>query len=394
MDFWAKEIGEYVSKLNPADKARLVDNMAAVSELHPNDKCWCGSGIKFRACHLNRDRERVISRTEEAHIQSSFFNKNKLCCATYDASNCHQEIKGAHTIQRGRVLESFSKNGHVGTFYRNHEGKTSEKDVKIGTRKGASIFYGFCNYHDTVLFRDIENEDFSASYENCWSSSYRSVCHEFYQKNAAMEAIDWKIRHLDSGRPLMHQLIMQSNLQTTKRDIAKGLKDALAVKDFYESIKVNGAFNEITSLIIEFDVPLTVAVSGSISPYYDLQGKRLQNFPGITAALEYLTLSTLCTEGCAVYCISSLKSDEKTNSYLQQLSNFNPTALKNWLFTSIFCHIENTYFNLDWWGVLPNDQQVKISEIALMDGYSKPLEYDDFPANVIPGAIKKITLLN
>lgn len=394
MDYWGHEIREYVSKLKPADKARLVDNMAAVSELRPGDKCWCGSGLKFRACHLNRELERVISRTEEAHVQTSFFTNNKLCCATFDAANCHQEIKGAHTIQRGRVLESFSKDGHVGTFYRNYEGKVSEKDVKIGTKKSASIFYGFCNYHDTILFREIEIKDFVASFENCWASSYRAICHEFYQKNAAKEAVDWKIRHLDSGRPLMHQLIMQSTLQATKRDISKGFEDASAVKKTYESIKITGAFDEIISLIIEFDVPLTVAVSGSISPYFDLKGERLQNFPGGSSIFEYLTLSTLCSDGRAVYCISSLKQHEKTTSYVKQLSIMSPSTLKDWLFTSIFCHIENTYFNLDWWGSLPNDQQAMISEMALMDGYSKALKYSDFPGNVIPGTIEKVQLLS
>jgi len=393
MDYWANEISAYASKLKPADKARLVDNMAAISELRPGDVCWCGSGKKFRACHLNRELERVISRTEEGHVQAKFFSNQKLCCATYDVGNCQPEIKGAHTIQRGRVLESFSKDGHIGTFYRNYEGKLSEKDVKIGIKKSASIFYGFCNYHDTVIFREIEVKDFVASYENCWSSSYRSICHEFYQKNAALEAVEWKIRHLDSGRPLMHQLIMQSNLQATKRDITKGFEDASAVKDLYESIKISGAFTEITSLIIELDMPLTVAVSGSVSPYYDLQGKRLQNFPRISSPLQYLTLSTVCSDGRAVYCISSLKQHEKTTSYLQELASMNPQLLKNWLFTSIFCHIENTYFDLNWWADLSKEQQAMIAEMALMDGYSRPLSYEGFPATVIPGNIVKQLLL-
>lgn len=35
-----------------------------IPELGRNDRCWCGSGLKYKACHLAADnRRRMASRT-------------------------------------------------------------------------------------------------------------------------------------------------------------------------------------------------------------------------------------------------------------------------------------------------------------------------------------------
>jgi hypothetical protein len=82
---------------------------------------------------------------------SKIFDSKKYCSASFDDRNCKLPIKGAHTVQRGRVLSSMAKDGHVGTFYRNINGFEKLRDIKTGIKKEASIFYGFCEYHDTEL---------------------------------------------------------------------------------------------------------------------------------------------------------------------------------------------------------------------------------------------------
>lgn len=389
MDYLSDEIKKIMSKMDMGAKQRLIGDIAHVNTMTPNESCWCGSGEKFSECHLHREKKRKISRSVERHEQSRIFDKIEYCCASYDAHNCVLPIKGAHTIQRSRVLTSIAKDGHVGTFYRNSEGRLDEKGIKTGIKSDASIFFGFCSYHDTEIFKAIEINEFSPSLENCWSSSYRAVCHEFYQKTAACEAVDWKIKNLDNGRTLIEQLILQYSLRRIQRDILKGLDDISRIKSSFESIRLNSSFHLLKSYIIELDTPLTVAVCGTISPFYNLDGVRVQNFSGQQESLEHIALSTVCVQGRAVYCLSHLIEHDKAGIYLADLFQRGDEFIKNWLMKSIFAHVENNYFSLGWWNGISECDQEKVCELALSESYTSKLNYDDFPARLVPGKIYK-----
>jgi hypothetical protein len=393
MDYLSEELKKFIAKMDMAAKQRLMEDIAHVNTMTPNEFCWCGSGEKFSQCHLHRERKRKITRNVERHEQSRIFDKSEYCCASYDAHNCALPIKGAHTIQRSRVLTSIAKDGHVGTFYRNSEGRLDEKGLKTGIKSNASIFFGFCSYHDTEIFKAIEINEFSPSLENCWSSSYRAVCHEFYQKTAACEAVEWKIQNLDNGRTLIEQLVLQYSLRNLKRDILKGLDDISKIKSSFELIRLNADFHSLRSYIIEFDTPLTVAVCGTISPFYDIGGVRIQNFGGLQESLEHIALSTVCVQGRAVYVLSHLAQHKKTGSYLADLFLRGDDFLKNWLMKSIFAHVENNYFSLDWWKGISEVDKEQICELALSESYTSILNYDDFPARLVPGDIhQKLTV--
>uniref|UniRef100_UPI001BE41041 hypothetical protein n=1 Tax=Vibrio anguillarum TaxID=55601 RepID=UPI001BE41041 len=105
-----------------------------------------------------------------------------------------------------------AESGHVGTFYRNLTGFEETRKLKTGVKKEASIFYRFCHYHDTELFKAIELEEFHPSLPNAWASSYRAVCHEYYQKKAAMEAVEWQTENIDKGLELYQQVLIQEKL--------------------------------------------------------------------------------------------------------------------------------------------------------------------------------------
>ena len=45
-----------------------------------NEKCWCGSGIKFKKCHLNRSSMNKISRGDlESHHKKNNNLEYKSC---------------------------------------------------------------------------------------------------------------------------------------------------------------------------------------------------------------------------------------------------------------------------------------------------------------------------
>jgi len=316
MDKLSDDMDSAIRRFGSQIKLRFRERLMTASKIKKQDDCWCHSGEIYENCHLNKSMGRILSAGEIRDEISKIFRNKKFCCASFDTDNCKLPIKGAHTIQRARVLDSLSKEGHVGTFYQNHNGYEAQKDFRSGIKKEASIFYGFCDFHDTNLFREIEVEEFEISSENCWASSYRAVCHEFYQKNAAKEAVLWQQQYIDQGRSLEHQIIIQEDIFFQKRDILKGFGDIEKVKEKYEKIKIKENFSQLSSYVIELDESLEIAVSACISPYYDIDGKKIQNLGDPHVDFQYIAISTIIVNDNAAYVLSYLKEHSVMGEYL------------------------------------------------------------------------------
>ncbi len=176
---------EAIGELDHYSFDKLVECTLRASSIKEDQECWCLSGKEYKACHKNRHLKKELNYYEIRDKISGIFDNKKYCCAQFDKNNCDLKIKMAHTIQRGKVLSSLAESGHVGTFYRKLDGIANTNKLKAGIEKRASVFYGFCSYHDTELFKNIELHEFTKTKENCWASSYRAVCHEFYQKKCS-----------------------------------------------------------------------------------------------------------------------------------------------------------------------------------------------------------------
>lgn len=171
MDDRSKRISELYAHLNQASKNRFVADLLAISKTQKDERCWCGSSKLFADCHFEKQTKRKITEAETRQHISRVMGDMEYCCATFDSTHCGTFIKGTHTIQRGRVLASMAKDGQIGTFYRNTYGFEDTKSIQTGIKRKASIFYGFCDYHDTELFKNIEIAEFTISSENCWALS-------------------------------------------------------------------------------------------------------------------------------------------------------------------------------------------------------------------------------
>lgn len=341
----------------------------------------------YKDCHLQRHEHRKISEGEVVNQLSKIFDSKKYCSASFDNKNCKLPIKGAHTVQRGRVLSSMAKDGHVGTFYRNRNGFEKLRDIKTGVKKEASIFYGFCEFHDTELFKCIELTEFIVTPENCWSSSYRAICHEYYQKNAAREAVAWQIENLDKGYKLSEQLILQEKLFLLKRDVFKGFEDISLIKGKYEQARIKSNYELISSYVVVFDKPLCLAVSATMSPFYNVNGVKIQNLGNPKYHFQHFAISTVTVNGCAAYVVSYLKEHSIIEKYLKEVFDKGNEFIKSWLTKSIFAYAENTFFNLDWWEVLEDDKKASIYNLAMSENYTLPFEIDDLVSSEVPGSI-------
>lgn len=74
-----------------------------------NDPCWCGSGQKFKRCHLGRESEERAKPWEVTTEFRKDFSK-KLCSAPEILHDqCSGTIVAAHTVPRSGSLNKIAE---------------------------------------------------------------------------------------------------------------------------------------------------------------------------------------------------------------------------------------------------------------------------------------------
>lgn len=113
----------------------------------------------------------------------------KMCLHPRASNENCSKVIAAHTIQRaGALKEIADSTNHVCTFYpvefdRFHYPKLHRRGLRE-----ASTFYGFCERHDGITFRALEQAAFTRTVEQCFLLAYRAHSHELYQKLASQSA--------------------------------------------------------------------------------------------------------------------------------------------------------------------------------------------------------------
>ncbi|MDF6002615.1 hypothetical protein P4050_35515 [Pseudomonas aeruginosa] len=121
----------------------------------------------------------------------------KACLRVGDEQlKCSGKIIHAHSIQRGKILESIAdvsgenegKIYHLG-FAPAEDMQSMQPEFKLQGIKKFSTFTGFCGGHDKAIFQPIEDVAFSATTKQLNIYAYRAAAKELHStlesKNSA-----------------------------------------------------------------------------------------------------------------------------------------------------------------------------------------------------------------
>ena len=146
-------------------------------KLGRNDQCWCGSGKKYKHCHLDRERQAPLNPWDASEKIRNAFG-TKICLAPEAWRNeCSRQISRAHTVPKSGSLRQIVRDGHVYAFVPSQENLMKNDGVVMPELIGlnrASTFTGFCSHHDDAIFSPVEKQMFSSSQEQCFLLGYRS----------------------------------------------------------------------------------------------------------------------------------------------------------------------------------------------------------------------------
>ncbi|MCK4826371.1 SEC-C domain-containing protein, partial [bacterium] len=287
-------------------------------KLGRNDPCWCGSGRKYKHCHLNRGSELTLP-IEAIIAKSADSARYQTCLHPEAAPNLCGKISSAHTLQRSRVLKAIkSADHHILTFYPMRFEGEKLKVHRRGWRKAAT-FDAFCNKHDSTTFAPLESKPFSGSKEQIFLIGYRAVCWELYQKMRALLAYPTIREYIDRGAPLDIQQLIQKSLAVQNAGFRKGYEEVKKVKTAMDEAYLRRDYRAYDTFHVKIKGTLDIAATGAITPNRTLSGVQLQTLHDTSAEIEWLPFGVDVEAGGASILFLWEADAEAPRKYVEEL---------------------------------------------------------------------------
>ena len=346
-----------------------------------NDPCWCGSGNKYKKCHLHRE-EAIPFTTQEVLTSARKALQSERLCLDRNASTgtCDGPIVRAHTIQRNGGLSRIARDGYV-VWLQSDVAKPLQPQV-VGI-KLASTFTGFCRKHDCETFAPLETIPFTFAAVQCCLLGYRSVCMELYKKRGFLKELDL-MREMDRGRDVPSQVLTQSQIRGFRKGTDAALRELNAYKSIYESMLEKQEFSRMGYYALEFDRQPEIMCSGLFSPETDFQGGNLQDLANVDELAEQLSISVIPTDlgGAAVFAWIKDKRGGMER-FIESLDAFPDERILHMLIQLVLETCENTCISPDWWHARNEIEMGKILTRVASLGFDDPHDLMDDGLTVV-----------
>lgn len=340
-------------------------------KLGRNERCWCGSGLKYKKCHLGREEQEPTKLWDASKELRKAFGR-KMCMAPASWKNeCEGPIVRAHTVPRSSSLTKIARDGHVYRF-----AISAEHTAKCGGAPGlvginsASTFPGFCSYHDNTIFRPLEMQAFGPTQEQYFLLGYRAMLRDFYGKQAEAR-LELPNRQLDRGKPIEDQVQIQEELSIYMRGVKLGLRRGDIYKREFDRILVNRTFGYVHHYAIRLKSPPEVMCSAAVYPECDFHGNVLQTKQTIVdpnAVPDLITFSSFGTEtGGAVVFAWLASRGTACEGFIESLKRLGHGQMPNALIRFFFEFSDNVCLQPSWWESL--DSAVQSALIRRMNPF-------------------------
>ena len=313
-----------------------------------NDPCWCGSGKKYKKCHFNRENEPPVAIHE---IQRHANTSTKICLHPNAPKDCQGPISKAHSVSKNAALAPISRRGHVYSFDPNVIFTDQEKiynPTLIGINK-ASIFTGFCNFHDHSTFRPLENRLFTGTQEQCFLLGYRALCMEYLRKVSAVK-FGANLRSLDRGQNEYRQRVIQNLASSMEFSTEFGRRALSKELDHYKNCLTFSDYSPISYYVCTLSNKPEIVCSFAVQAELDFAGRRLLDLGDPAVEENFLTLAILPMDSGGAIVFSWGNDQTNTvNKLVQSFDSLPDCDKPNAILRFVLTFSENIFFNPDWW---------------------------------------------
>lgn len=313
-----------------------------------NDPCPCGSGKKFKKCCIDK----INDKDDEAFLNQPFDEIYKVLrkeskikqCLHPDKDSCSEKIIGAHSIQNKKILKKISTNGDV--YMPCPKPENPFALISKYGRKQATVFTGFCGYHDKTIFQPIEDNLFDKSIEHIFLYTYRCFAIEYHKKQEVVEMN----RNLMKYKPSLLKTPIEDNCF---RGMQLAIDDFKNEKEIFDNALLSNNYDVLTSVVWEFDQSINFAGTGFEALTRDLENNELQDINDLNKQMKHIFFMVF-PEGEKAYCIISWIKEENDifSNYYEQLNNLTVKERKIYINNMLPIISENIAINPEAWDKL------------------------------------------
>jgi len=299
-----------------------------------NKLCPCGSGKKYKDCHLRRGVD--FYDFEKGIYIKDALNKNRpKLCLLKGNGECNSIIR-AHNIQNKRILSHIAVNGDVIIIGFDPEKINKDSPGIDFEKKGkgaVSTFTGLCGKHDNEVFRPIDDKGYKkGDKEQKFLFALRAFLFERYKKEGAVKLLASMVHSYSDTSFFKWALQGNQNAVKYMKYYSKTFTTALAKKDY----------QTIQSFVAELSNEYLIAVSSAFGLEYDLKGIRIQDISDLSQRLKAIFLTLFPQDGHTYVIFSYLSEDievfDNFQKQFQALKESDKLKTLNNLFTG---YVEN-----------------------------------------------------
>lgn len=237
-----------------------------------NEFCPCGSGKKYKKCCLNKSDEQRLA---EAVMRSSDYLKKEAHikqCLHPNKDECDEKIVKAHAIQNNRILNKISEKGMVISM--DGVQHLLFQTAETRGRKVATIFTGFCKYHDKTLFQEIEDKPFVCTPKQLFLLTYRTLAWHYHKKQEQINAV---AIYYEKMRQEGYDFAKSENFLEYLTMLSVGHSDNDIEKKCFDAHLLDGNYDAISAVVWEIPYEVSFAVSMMTELEHDIQGNQLND---------------------------------------------------------------------------------------------------------------------
>lgn len=318
-----------------------------------NDPCWCGSGQKYKRCHGILETARRLTRGEMADKSRQIIAHRRAQCMHPEAgSACSEKIINAHSVQRGGGLSRIALRGQV-YYFRDSMGYIMGSDrllkpLLVGCKE-ASVFPGFCSYHDCETFKPIDTKEFTGTEEQIFLLAYRALCREVLGVQTRSDIVPLMIKMLDGKQraELEEQIKIVTQFQILTDH---NLRHSEWEKATFDQWLKNREFHRLDHYIIQLDRFPDLLCSAFIQPWVDFEGNVLQQLPIWDAAWQSCSFSIVATDsGGAVVLSWPSGQSPAAVQFAASLNRVTDDRITDAVIRFAFEYSDNVCFAPVWW---------------------------------------------
>ncbi len=289
----------------------------------------------------------------------------KLCFK--DDSHCSKRIIKAHSIQNTGILKPISNNGMVltlNTMTTNPVIQNSDVPLIQTGRKVATIFHGFCKYHDAKIFTPIESRPYISSKEQHFLYAYRAFA-RWFTTTRLIHQIQIEVKNyirLNNDRQLF-PVLPRNVLDTAEKydnEVLQAVENAMPrywdLRDVMNRCLDNRDFDEINTDEIVFDSEYPLAVNDIFHIATDIQKNNVSKNVITDSQYSDLYVNIFPKDGKTHVLLSYHAKDKKKYSFIKEQILQEPIEKQKIILSNMLAiYSNNIVISPGWWKDITNE---------------------------------------